>query len=115
MNDTSEGQFSPALVDEALTFVQMYPDSRLVPGALLIAARTLARGGSQPEAASHLAVIVIAWPENPRWTVAALELGQLYAEDLGDDIRAEIVFRALIERYPESQEAGRARELLETL
>jgi TolA-binding protein len=99
-------------LDAARAFVTTFPGSPKIPDALQISGDLLARGGAYDEAANYLSVVVILQPEHPAWADAALALGRLYARELGDDERAGIVLRALLERMPDSPQADEARELL---
>jgi hypothetical protein len=53
-----------------------------------------------------------AWPEDPSAPQACVLLARLYQERLGDPAQAQLICRFVLDRYPDSPAAERARALL---
>lgn len=99
-----------AAIEQARGFLSLYPASELTPDALVSLARMLESDGAPEEAASYLAVAVIGWQESGLWPESAMRLADLYDGSLNDRARAEILYRAVIERLPGTEYAEEARQ-----
>lgn len=79
------------------------------------AAANLARAGHPAEAAEELLALQARSPADPFADDALLEAAQLYEEKLGDPRRAAETYERLVEEYPSSRLAVRARRRAEEL
>jgi hypothetical protein len=73
--------------------------------------RRAAQRGEYPLAVRALRAAA-AWPEDPSAPHACLLLARLYQERLGDPEQAQVICRFVLNRYPDSPAAERARTLL---
>jgi TolA-binding protein len=99
-------------VDAADNLIKYFPDSDYVPEALYLKGRALMAMKSYREAQESFQKIITNYPRYGQYRAALLNIGtcQVYQ---GNSLAAIATLEGIVKRYPSSQEAIRAAEILQ--
>ena len=92
--------------------VRYFPDSPLVPEALYLKGRALMAAGSHRDAQEALQKLCDDFPRSDLFRVAKLNIGICQVRQ-GNTLSAIATFEDIIAKYPTSQEARQASDLLQ--
>jgi TolA-binding protein len=99
-------------VEAADNLIKYFPDSDHVPDALYLKGRALMAMKSYREAQESFQTIITSHPQYSQYRAALLNIGtcQIYQ---GNSLAAIATLEGILRRYPSSQEARRASEILQ--
>lgn len=101
----------PAALAEFDKFIELYPDSVRLPNAYYwVGEVNLAEQKLEPAQAAFQRVLQM-FPQHRKAADASYKLGVIYHQ-MGDQIKADEMFKDTISRYPESSAANLARDYL---
>lgn len=96
------------------SLVQQYPQSALVPAAMLERGNALANQGNNSEAVAALDQLIAKYPSSAEARYAMLQQANIY-QNSGNADKAEKAYRNLITKYPTSEEAADALDDLKLI
>jgi tol-pal system protein YbgF len=111
--DFNSGDFEDA-VDAADTLLKYFPDSELVPEALYLKGRALYAMKSYGKAQEAFQKLCNEHPDSSKFRVSRLNVGKCQSAQ-GNTMAAIATFEDIATRWPSSQEARSAKELIQDM
>jgi tol-pal system protein YbgF len=95
-------------------FIAQYPKDDLVANAHFWIGETYYNDKNMEQAILEYQEVIKKFPDNGKAPAALLKQGMAF-QDLGDNKSARFIFKKLVDNYPKSEEAGKAKKLLKGL
>jgi tol-pal system protein YbgF len=95
-------------------FIGLYPKNDLVANAHYWIGETYYNDKNLEQAILEYQEVIKNFPDKEKATAAMLKQGMSFKE-LGDNKSARFIFKKLVDKYPKSEEAGKAKKLLKGL
>jgi N-acetylmuramoyl-L-alanine amidase len=93
-------------------FAQRFPTNEHAPKALAMAGRLTQQQGDNAGAIRQYERLLVTYPGSQYGDEAQFMIGFIYEENLGDLESAKEAYQKVIDRYPDSELAASARQLL---